>query len=156
MNCSELALFPFGLNKSWAVVENKGANTTHPWLNHMSFDYRQYYRSMPPDKELIVLRNEHLWEDWVKINHLLSEENDAYRDWPEVPPFREIQRNFSMGYNMKQRWKLQNQTEQRWLCQLLYEEIWTYLSIVMRAVNLNEDDLLEAVVNVEKTCSAVQ
>lgn len=150
INCTELARIAFGLNESWAV-----ANGGHPWLNHMSFDYRQYYRSMPPDKELIVLRSEHLWEDWVKVNHLLRIENDdAYKNsWPSVPPFQEIHRNVSHKYSMKERWKTQTSEEQLWLCQLLQEEIQTYLLIVMRAINLDEDDLLEAVSDVERVCS---
>mmetsp|Transcript_3400 Transcript_3400/g.7502 ORF Transcript_3400/g.7502 Transcript_3400/m.7502 type:complete len:417 (-) Transcript_3400:34-1284(-) len=147
INCTELAQIAFGLNESWASV-----NASHPWLTHMSKDYRQYYQSMPPDKELIVLRSNHLWEDWVKVNHLLSFEYDAYKIWPSIPPFQEIQRNVSSRYQMKKRWKTQNSEEQLWLCQLLHEEIRTYLKIVIRAINLDKDDLLDAAADVDMLC----
>jgi len=91
INCTKLARIAFGLDKSWKIV-----NSSHPWPgSHMSFDYRQYYRSMHPDKELIVLRKNRLQEDWVKVNDLLSAENDAYAGWPGVPPFQENERNIS-------------------------------------------------------------
>jgi len=143
-----LAEIAFGKNESWAVV-----NGSHPWMNHMTFDYRQYYRSMSPAKELLVLRHEHLWDDWVRVNHILSREHDTTRVWPDVPPFEDIQRNYSGKYHMKPRWEVQTDQEQSWLCQLLHEEIRVYLMILMRAVNLSEDDLLEAVSDVEKTCT---
>ena len=146
--CKELAQLAFGMNESWPVV-----NASHPWHSHMSFDYRQYYRSMPPDKEIFALRNEHLWEDWVNVNHLLcDDEYESCREWPEVPPFQEIHRNVSTGYKNMNRWTIQNQQEQMWLCQLLHNEIRTYLMIVTRAVNLNEDDLLEAATAVDEMC----
>ena len=131
------------------------------WRNHMSYDYRQYYRNMPRDKEIFALRTEHLWEDWVEINHILGSEDDAYKNWTEVPPFQETQREYSSkyksgthswsGHDMSQSLKLGKQ-EREWLCLLLYEEIQTYLTIIARAVNLNEQDLLEAASDVERIC----
>lgn len=156
INCTELARIAFGLDERWPVV-----NATHPWLKHMTMDYRQYYRSMPPDKELLVLRNEHLWDDWVKVNHILSSENDEYNNWPSVPNFQETKRNVSSQYPVRyskdglvvdRGWELHTQEEMSWLCLLLHDEIRTYLMIVNRAANLNEDDLLEAASDVDRLC----
>lgn len=147
LNCTELAELAFGRNASWPVV-----NATHPWKNHLSFDYRQYYRSMPPERELVVLRHDRLWEDWVEVNRLLGEGNDAYRDWPVVPPFRNIQRNASWEYREKPKWQIQTSHERASMCQLLREEVRTYLTIVMRAINLDDDDLREAAAGVDEAC----
>mmetsp|Transcript_13967 Transcript_13967/g.22709 ORF Transcript_13967/g.22709 Transcript_13967/m.22709 type:complete len:141 (-) Transcript_13967:56-478(-) len=124
----------------------------------MTFDYRQYYRSMPLDKELIVMRHERLWDDWVAINHLLSDNdgNDAYRNWPNVPPFHDIQRNKSSAYRMNSKWNVQTSLEQSWLCRLLHDEIRTYLIIMMRAVNLDDEDLWKAANDVGKICDSDQ
>ena len=117
----------------------------------MSFGYRQNYQSLPPGKEIIVLRNEHLWDDWAAVNRMLAKEGDAYREWPVVPPFQNIERNDSAKYPVKHRWRLKTRQEELWMCQLLHEEIRTYLRIVMRAINLDEQDVWEAVADVEKT-----
>lgn len=149
INCTELAQIAFGLNETWAVVDD-----SHPWPTHMTHDYRQYYRSMPPDKELIVLRSDRLWEDWVEVNRLLGGADDpAYRDWSDVPPFQEIHRNVSGQYVMKKRWKTASIEEQIWLCRLLRDEIRTYFMIIMRAINLNQEDLLRAATDVDRLCS---
>ncbi|KAL9189813.1 hypothetical protein ACHAXT_009488 [Thalassiosira profunda] len=147
INCTELAQLAFGLDESWATV-----NASHPWVNHMAWNYRQYYKSMPPGKELIVMRSESLWDDWVSINEMMSREHDPKNSWPKVPPFREIHRNVSSEYRKKEKWKIHAHEEQMWLCQLLHEEIRTYLTIVHRAVNLDESDLLEAAAGVDKMC----
>lgn len=150
INCTELAQIVFGLNKSWTIVDER-----HPWTNnHMTFDYRQFYRSMPPDKELIVIRNNHLWDDWVNVNHFLSEDNEKYsRDWPSVPPFQDNHRNVSSKYVTRRRWKTQTDEEQSMLCELLHDEIRIYFMILMRAVNLDRHDLEDAIRDVEDACS---
>jgi hypothetical protein len=149
MNCTELAMLAFGMNKTLEV------ETTPPFVNHMTFDYRQYYRSMPADKEILVLRHEALWEDWRLVNDLLSKDNTKYNDWPNVPPFHRVERNVSHFYAMKDRYKLHSLQEKNWLCNLLQDEIRTYLMILMRAVNLSEEDLIEAMDDVDKSCSEV-
>eukprot|EP00580_Thalassiosira_gravida_P008524 CAMPEP_0201650120 /NCGR_PEP_ID=MMETSP0493-20130528/40615_1 /ASSEMBLY_ACC=CAM_ASM_000838 /TAXON_ID=420259 /ORGANISM="Thalassiosira gravida, Strain GMp14c1" /LENGTH=284 /DNA_ID=CAMNT_0048126131 /DNA_START=35 /DNA_END=889 /DNA_ORIENTATION=+ len=152
INCTVLARIAFGLNASWNVV-----NATHPWPSHMTYDYRQYYKSsMPPDKELMALRHDHLWDDWVQFNKLLSsaENNNDRNPYAVVvaPPFREIHRNVSSGYRMKKRWDVETRDERLWLCMLLHEEIRTYLMILRRAINLEESDFLEAASDVDDMC----
>lgn len=148
INCNELAVLAFSSSHRSVI---KGIQT---FMNHMTFDYRQYYRSMPSDKEIFVIRYERLWEDFVQVNHLLGE-NPKYNDWPAVPPFRRVERNVSHQYTMKERWKLHSRQEQRWLCHLLRDEIRTYLMIIMRSVNLNEEDLYNAVSDVDRTCEGM-
>jgi hypothetical protein len=147
MNCTELAMLAFGMNKTLDV------ETT--FVNHMTFDYRQYYRSMPADKEIFVLRHETLWEDWRLANDLLSKDNMKYNDLPNAPPFHRVERNVSHFYAMKERYKLHSLQEKHWLCELLQDEIRTYLMILIRAVNLSENDLREAMDDVDKSCSEV-
>ena len=152
-NCTELAMTAFGMIQTTKDVQKLLMYGQHPFVNHMTFDYRQYYQSMPPEKELFVLRQEHLWKDWEHINFLLGKDNPNYRDWPAVPPFQRVERNVSHHYSTPERWKLHDTQEQRWLCDLLHDEIRTYLMIIMRAVNLNEDDLRNAVIDVDRLCS---
>ncbi|KAL3788577.1 hypothetical protein ACHAW5_006239 [Stephanodiscus triporus] len=148
-NCTELAFAAFGLNDSWTKADGDVADDIHhPWLTHMSFNYRRYYRSMPSDKELIVLRNNHLWEDWAEVNRLLGG-----GDADTTHPFQENERNVSGNYRMKERWTIQTPEEQLWLCRLLHEEIRYYIMIVSRAINLDEDDLWEALNDVDGMCS---
>jgi hypothetical protein len=148
-NCTELALVAFGLNESWTKPTDDVADVIdHPWLTHMSFNYRRYYRSMPPDKELIVLRTNHLWEDWEKVNRLLSG-----GDAETTHPFLENERNVSGNYRTKERWSIKTPEEQLWLCRLLRDEIRYYIMILSRAINLDDDDLLETLVDVDGMCN---
>jgi len=158
INCTELAQVAFGLSKIWADCNTNipwmtHCNTKHPWLNHMSFNYKRYYQSIPPDKELLAIRTDHLWGDWVNVNNLISDGNDAYKNWPNIPHFQEVHRNVSSEYAKQERWKVRTSQEQLWLCQLLHEEIRTYLLILMRSINLDDDDLLEAAANVDILCN---
>lgn len=113
MNCTELAMLAFGMNKT-LEVEMTHRSHRSAFVNHMTFDYRQYYRSMPADKEIFVLRNENLWEDWRHFNNLLSAK---YNNWPNyVPPFYRVERNVSHFYPaMKDRYKLHSLQEKHWL-----------------------------------------
>ena len=155
IDCTELAKLTFSVNKISTEIKQSVLDGSHPFLNHMTFDYRQYYQSMPPEKELLVLRQENLWNDWNDLNILLGKVNPKYHNWPAVPPFQGVERNVSHQYEFQERWKLHDRQDQHWLCHLLRDEIRTYLMIIMRAVNLNEDDLLRAVNDVESTCDSL-
>ena len=153
VNCTEMARIAFGSHDKLLTVDTG----IHPWFTHMSMDYRQYYQFMDPRKELIIMRSEHLFDDWIEINKLLGAENDAYDNWPKVPPFNTntIARNVSTGYPDAYRWRVQSQEEQMWLCELLllHDEIHVYLMIIMRAINLSENDLSDAVKDIKMTCT---
>ena len=99
------------------------------------------------------MRQESLWKDWEHVNFLLGKDNPKYQNWPAVPPFQRVERNVSHQYASQERWKLQDMQEQHWLCHLLRDEIRTYLMIIIRAVNLNGDDLSNAVSDVDRICS---
>ena len=165
INCTQAAQIAFGLDSTYTtqqIMENNYKGN-HPWFNHMTFDYRQYYKSMPPNKELLVMRTEHLHDDWVKVNHLLSTDkeqwwnttilkNETYtKEWSAVPQFAGIKR--ARDKKEPYRWKTHSKQEREWLCHLLYDEIRIYFMIIMRAVNLDDDDLKEAVYDVQKSCS---
>jgi hypothetical protein len=153
-NCTKLAYEAFGRINSTSsptpssVVDTDGDNT--PWLTHMSFGYGRYYQSMPPDKELIVLRNEHLWDDWAEVDGLLGG-GDARGT--SLHPFLTIERNVSGNYRNKERWWVQTHQEMVWLCTLLRDEIRHYIMILSRAINLDMDDLWEAMVDVDGVCT---
>jgi len=165
INCTQAAQIAFGLDSTYTTQQNMENNYkgNHPWFNHMTFDYRQYYKSMPPDKELLVMRTEHLHDDWVRVNELLSTDrrqwwnstdlkNETYREeWPDVPPFKGIKR--ARDKQEPYRFKTHSKQEREWLCHLLYDEIRIYFMIIMRAVNLDNEDLKEAVYDVQKSCS---
>ena len=164
INCTQAAQIAFGLDSTYTTQQNMENNYkgNHPWFNHMTFDYRQYYKSMQPNKELLVMRTEHLYDDWVKVNDMLSLnrrqwwnstdlKNETYiEDWPAIPPFAGIKR--ARDKQEPYRYKTHSKQEREWLCHLLYDEIRIYFMIIMRAVNLNDDDLKEAVYDVQKSC----
>ena len=145
-NCTEMALVAFGHYHNVSL-----------WQSHMSWNYRQYYQSMPIDKELIVMRDKDLYNDWVKINDLLSGDDisNLLNEAPP-PPFKENVRNVSSNYHKKEKWTAQTPEEQQWLCWLLSDEISKYIMILSRAINLNDDDLLEALVDVNEKCASMQ
>ncbi len=152
-NCTELAYEAFGrINVSSAPTSSSVVNDDggHPWLTHMSFGYGRYYRSMPPDKELIVLRNDHLWDDWAEVDALLGG-GDAKAT--TTHPFLTIERNVSGNYRNKERWWVQTHEELMWLCTLLHDEIRHYIMIMSRAINLDMDDLWEAMIDIDGMCS---
>ena len=165
INCTQAAQIAFGLDSTYTTQQIMDDNYkgNHPWFNHMTFDYRQYYKSMPSNKELLVMRTEHLHDDWVKVNDMLSLDrrqwwnstdlkNETYaEEWPDVPPFAGIKR--ARDKQESYRWKTHSKQEREWLCHLLHDEIRVYFMIIMRAVNLDDDDLKEAVYDVQKSCS---
>jgi len=165
INCTKAAQIAFGLDSTYTTqqIMDNNYKGNHPWFNHMTFDYRQYYKSMPSNKELLVMRTEHLHDDWVKVNDMLSLDrrqwwnstdlkNETYvEEWPDVPPFLGIKR--ARDKQESYRWKTHSKQEREWLCHLLYDEIRVYFMIIMRAVNLDDDDLKEAVYDVQKSCS---
>ena len=153
INCTAAAQLAFSLNETYNHHLNR---STHPWFTHMVFDYRQYYKSLRYDKELLVMRNEHLWDDWASIHYILSADNATYdRNWTEqvvVPTqFHKIEKK--RVYNDPHRWHLHTKEDRKVLCDLLHDEIRLYFMIIMRAVNLNEHDLREAVADVERVCN---
>ena len=125
------------------------------WQSHMSWNYRRYYQSMPNNKELIVMRDTHLYSDWVKVNELLSGDDANYSlNEAPPPPFKENVRNVSSNYHTKEKWTTQTPEEQQWLCWLLYDEIRMYIMILSRAINLSDDDLREALEDVNEKCAS--
>mmetsp|Transcript_13806 Transcript_13806/g.33419 ORF Transcript_13806/g.33419 Transcript_13806/m.33419 type:complete len:104 (-) Transcript_13806:166-477(-) len=68
------------------------------------------------------------------------------------PPSRKTRGTFRIN-RLKHRWKTQTSDEQLWLCELLHEEIRTYLMVVIRAINLDVDDLREAANDIDRACS---
>lgn len=143
-NCTEMALVAFGHYYNLSL-----------WQSHMSWNYRRYYQSMPNNKELIVMRDKHLYSDWVKVNELLSGDDANYSlNEAPPPPFKENVRNMSSNYHTKEKWTTQTPEEQQWLCWLLYDEIRMYIMILSRAINLNDDDLREALEDVNEKCAS--
>lgn len=143
-NCTEMALVAFGHYYNVSL-----------WQSHMSWNYRRYYQSMPTEKELIVMRDKHLYSDWVKINDLLSGDGIS-NSLNEAPPFKENFRNVSSNYHTKEKWTTQTPEEQQWLCSLLHDEIRMYIMILRRAINLNDDDLRGALEEINEKCASTQ
>jgi hypothetical protein len=99
-----------------------------------------------------------LYNDWVKIHDLLSGDGDISNllNKAPPPPFKENVRNVSSNYHTKDKWTTQTPEERQWLCSLLYDEIRKYIMILSRAINLNDDDLLEALMDVNEKCASMQ
>lgn len=132
-NCSELAC---------AVIHGKVR-----FFTHLFFNYRNILNTKipttEPKRQLYAIRQEHLWDDWSKINSIfVGQRNDATDEQtPVIIPSGELsnQRNIT-GLKLPVTREISDQGRTK-LCKALESEYVAYFQILQRAENINASDL---------------
>lgn len=129
-----------------SVQAKRAADGRVKIMDHLYSNYRKMVAPIPPDAQIYVFRNEHLWEDWKKVNTLLAPnrtvvlpqgKKSSVRDLTKVK--QPVTRDLSdRGRNN--------------LCRFIQQEYEVFFSLLNRAVNLNETDIREAREKANRNC----
>jgi len=117
------------------------------FFTHLFFNYRNILNTKipttEPKRQLYAIRQEHLWDDWSKINSIfVGQRNDATDEQtPVVIPSGELsnQRNIT-GLKLPVTREISDQGRSK-LCKALESEYVAYFQILQRAENMNASDL---------------
>ena len=125
-------------------------------MEHLYRNYKHYIGSIPVSAEVFVIRKEHLYNDWIKLNSIFQNQHEQnllneinYTDIHSVHYDTEIKiRNEANA-------PLPNDLvpyEIQMLCPYLQEELKLYISLLNRAVNLSDKDVLASLQDLNETC----
>lgn len=111
---------------------------------HLNMNYQWYTEDIlqETDNEIFVLRTEHFWDDWQKINHMLGggKTNAA----KSVTHFEGKTRAVDSRYVSPE--GVEN------LCRVLCTEIKFYEELIERAVNIETDEKVSMLLDLTKKC----
>jgi hypothetical protein len=110
---------------------------------HWYFNYQYYYQMVPENARILVIRNEHIVDDYNSIESMLGGKKDAL-DSSLLPVNNSHETNSTDLY-------LSDESIVA-LCRALCNEIQMYKTILHRAENFNADDLQTSMDELEKKC----
>lgn len=102
------------------------------FIPHWYFNYQYYYEFIPENAKLLVIRNEHIVDDWNSIEYLLGGRKDVM-DSSLLPENNVHGKNSTDLYL--------SPDSRMALCKALCNEIQVYKTILRRAVNFIEEDV---------------
>eukprot|EP00533_Pseudo-nitzschia_delicatissima_P013897 CAMPEP_0197268786 /NCGR_PEP_ID=MMETSP1432-20130617/4380_1 /TAXON_ID=44447 /ORGANISM="Pseudo-nitzschia delicatissima, Strain UNC1205" /LENGTH=191 /DNA_ID=CAMNT_0042733867 /DNA_START=337 /DNA_END=912 /DNA_ORIENTATION=- len=127
-------------------------------FEHLFFNYRNIYAKIPttqPEKRLFVIRKEHLWEDWRRVDVMLRVEENQPPPHEQILPsggsFDDVTRRNITGINLPVSREISDSGRSR-ICKALEPEYRTYFRILHRAENMGTRDLEDAKKLAEKNC----
>jgi len=129
-------------------IARQAINGSEHRMEHLHWNYQKYIGSMPASKEVFVIRQEHLWKDWFRLNEKLGEDESHL----EIMKSRLTEDRNKRSYkNLPIKNDLTPYLTSH-ICALLENEIKLYISLLNRAVNLSDEDILESLNDLNKTC----
>jgi hypothetical protein len=147
------------------------------FFTHLFFNYRNIlYTKLPPHRQIYVIRQEHLWDDWQQLNQhiavsLLSNVGDVtnktHHDWQQQQ-LQKQSTNVSISLPSLGRMNMESQrnvtgiqlpvTRQvSWggrqkLCRALETEYRAYFQLLSMAMNMKENDIHDSFRIATKNC----
>ena len=112
--------------------------------SHLYFNYQYYYESVPQDAPILVIRNEHLVEDWNNIEGFMGGKKERLNSEQSVPKENSYQYSEDDLYISDE--------SQSALCHVLCNEIQIYKKILLLAQNLNHDEIQVSMAELEAKC----
>mmetsp|Transcript_29163 Transcript_29163/g.61926 ORF Transcript_29163/g.61926 Transcript_29163/m.61926 type:complete len:437 (+) Transcript_29163:337-1647(+) len=125
----------------------RAINSLHGTENHAShlyFNYQYYYEAVPQDAQILVIRNEHLVDDWNDLESFVGGKGKANRDVQSIPK--------SNSYPHSAEDLFLSESSRVALCHELCNEIQMYKSILERAVNLDKQQLQVSLDELKAKC----
>jgi hypothetical protein len=139
------------------------------FFTHLFFNYRNIlYTKLPPHRQIYVIRQEHLWEDWHQVNLQLASSvedysNNTNSDWQSpqtttnstsLPSIvgRPIDshRNVS-GIQLPVTRHLSEEGRQK-ICRALETEYVAYFRLLHLAINMEKSDIQDSHLIATKNC----
>ncbi len=111
-------------------------------LVHWYFNYQYYYEAMPQDGDIVVIRNEHIVDDWNTVETLLGGAADLTKESLPV----------NNQYEKKPEEVYLSDTAKVALCETLCNEIQVYKMILKRAQNIKEEHYMESMQELITSC----
>ncbi|GKY97048.1 hypothetical protein MPSEU_000663400 [Mayamaea pseudoterrestris] len=115
--------------------------------HHFYYDTKFILKKLPPESPLLVIRNEHLWHDWVSANQWLGQESVA--TFPDAAVRDYSNRTLSVSK------QLSNLGRQR-LCRGLEREYQAYWQLIELAVNLSPQEKIASFELARQSCPDLQ
>ena len=125
------------------------------YLSHLYFNYQYYVQSVfqeedgtdspliPEHANILVIRINDMVEDWNTINLMLGGEPEVLKQ-EDIPIDNAHEKNATELF-------LSDSSKVE-LCRVLCNEIQIYKEIISRSMNLNDDEVTEAMVELSKSC----
>ena len=110
---------------------------------HMYFNYQFHLEGVPDDANVLVIRNEHLVDDWNSVERYLGGEPNVLSN-TSIPVMNKSSKN-SDG-------KWLSPEAQRIVCMTLCNEIVAYKRILRRSLNLNYMEVERSMEELARSC----
>jgi len=117
----------------------------HRGPDHFYFNYHYYYKAVPQDAPILVIRNEHIEQDWNSVERLLGSNRDRLNPQVSFP------RNNVNSWSSEEDLYLSPESILI-LCHALCNEILVYKKILGGAQNINEEQLQASLAELEAKC----
>lgn len=111
--------------------------------SHWYFNYQFYYEAIPRESKVIAIRNDHMEEDILSIEHLIGC-NEEER--------LELAASMNVNTYSDQEDLYLSSESISILCQALCNEIQVYKRILSQALNISQDQIRESLRELEKKC----
>ena len=111
-------------------------------LVHWYYNYQFYYESIPPNANIVVIRNEHIVDDWNSVETILGGDADLTKDSLPV----------NNQYEKKPEEVYLSDTAKVVLCETLCNEIQVYKQILKRAQNIKKEQYMESMEELMASC----
>lgn len=105
---------------------------TKEYIPHWYFNYQYYYEFITPKKKILVIRNEHIVDDWNGIEALLGGRSNVLDQ--SLLPENNVHNKNSTDLYLSEESRIA-------LCNVLCNEIQFYKTILRNAVNFMEEDV---------------
>lgn len=116
---------------------------TGQYIPHIFFNYQYYYEFIPQKSKILVIRNEHIVDDYNGIEHFLGGYDDVMN--PSLLPENNVHNKNATDLYLSDESKVV-------LCQVLCNEIQFYKKILRSAVNLMEEDFFVSMEELKSSC----
>ena len=105
---------------------------TKEYIPHWFFNYQYYYEFIPRNKKILVIRNEHIVDDWNGIEGMLGGHSNVLD--PSMLPVNNAHSKNSTDLYL-------SEASRKALCKSLCNEIQFYKRILRSATNFMEEDV---------------
>ncbi|KAL3804861.1 hypothetical protein HJC23_006633 [Cyclotella cryptica] len=116
---------------------------TEQFIPHWFFNYQYYYEFIPLEAKILVIRNDHIVDDWNGIEYMLDGNGDVLN--PSLLPENNVHDKNATDLYLSDDSKIA-------LCRSLCNEIQIYKDILRRAVNFIEEDVQISLEELRLSC----
>jgi hypothetical protein len=129
------------VNKAHRALHNQAQ-----WVEHLYYDAKYMTSVIPAGRPILVIRMEHLADDWRSANRALGQDDTTLS--PPQQQLRQIDQHQRLPVG---RDNLRDESR-RYLCEALLDEYQAYLALVWQAINLQERDRWEVYDRARQHC----